>query len=78
MLQTSLQLNYLQYTSGSVLRFSLQKHGQPPKSFYFGRHSSATRAAFFPDDDKEPHPLFPNGVDALTMFADYRVRRRDW
>jgi len=35
------------------------------------------RAAFFPDDDKEPHPLFPDGVDVLTMFADYRVRGSD-
>jgi len=32
-----------------------------------------TWAAFFPGDDKEPHPLFPDGVDVLTMFADYRV-----
>jgi len=33
-----------------------------------------TWAAFHPEDlRREPHPLFPNGVAELTMFADYRV-----
>ena len=30
-------------------------------------------AAFFPADASTPHPLFPHGISALTMFADYRV-----
>ncbi|PVG02685.1 hypothetical protein CPB86DRAFT_861798 [Serendipita vermifera] len=32
-----------------------------------------TWAAFYPDNDTDVHPLLPDGVDILTMFADYRV-----
>jgi len=32
-----------------------------------------TWAAFHPTNSSDPHPLLPDGVDALTMFADYRV-----
>lgn len=32
-----------------------------------------TRAAFYPPLDTVEHPILPNGVDELTMFADYRV-----
>src|SRR5258706_3072251 len=39
MLRTTLQPNCPQYTSGSVLRFSLRRHGQSPKSFCFDRVS---------------------------------------
>lgn len=31
------------------------------------------RAAFHPENDGQQHPLFPEGVSELTMFADYRV-----
>jgi hypothetical protein len=32
------------------------------------------RAAFHPEDTTQtPHPIFPEGVSELTMFADYRV-----
>ncbi|KAG8815220.1 hypothetical protein FRC19_001180 [Serendipita sp. 401] len=30
-------------------------------------------AAFYPLDSSEMHPLVPDSVDCLTMFADYRV-----
>lgn len=41
----------------------------------FNRDSSLikSRAAFHPSDSSHPHPLLPDGVDGLTMFADYRV-----
>ncbi|KAG8900189.1 hypothetical protein FRB99_006189 [Tulasnella sp. 403] len=32
-----------------------------------------TWAAFYPLDPSTPHPILPNGVGDLTMFADYRV-----
>jgi hypothetical protein len=32
-----------------------------------------TRAAFYPPLETIVHPILPNGVDELTMFADYRV-----
>jgi hypothetical protein len=35
---------------------------------------TSDRAAFHPEDPRrEAHPLFPEGVSELTMFADYRV-----
>lgn len=33
------------------------------------------RAAFYPEDPLSAHPFLPDGVDILTMFADYRVSR---
>lgn len=32
-----------------------------------------TWAAFYPIESSDLHPLLPDGVDGLTMFADYRV-----
>ncbi|KAG8830978.1 hypothetical protein FRC20_008238 [Serendipita sp. 405] len=58
---------------GNERRFLLPRFGEYHSLIERCLVSISRRAAFYPLDSSEKHPLVPDSVDCLTMFADYRV-----
>lgn len=61
---------------GNEHRFSSQKHGRLLSDDLCSWFINLSyRAAFYPTNPSDPHTILPDGVDVLTMFADYRVKQ---
>ncbi|TDL22181.1 hypothetical protein BD410DRAFT_269849 [Rickenella mellea] len=76
---TALQLVHVVTETFPSFRDETWYHGR--QVFFWKRAQilvAETWAAFYPvpppgGSNAEPHPFFPNGIEQLTMFADYRV-----